>query len=101
MSTVSTVNTITTDVQQFIPAVSAGVQAAEIAAQTAASQGIIVTGAQKASAVLEGIQAGSGVLAQGTGQVAAISGLINLFVSIFNSLNLFKHSTAPATGGAA
>lgn len=92
------VTTITNETLQYAPAVIAGIQAAETAAQQTAA-----TGAQKHDAVLNGvlagIQVGSGALAQsGTGQVAAISGLINLFVSIFNSLNLFKHSTAPATG---
>ena len=99
MSTQSTVATITADVTQYIPAVGAGVQAAEMAARAAEAQGITVSGEQKANAVLQGIQAGAGTLAQGTGQVAAISGLINLFVSIFNSLGIFDHK-APKGAGA-
>ena len=92
------VTQITNETLQFAPAVLAGVQAAELA--TGAS------GQTKHQAVLngvlQGIQVGSGALAQSsTGQVAAISGLINLFVSIFNSLGLFKHTTVSASGGAA
>lgn len=89
MSATSTVNTITSDVASFTPAVLAGVQAAE---QSTAS------GADKKQAVLNAIQAGS---AEGTKiaipQVAAISGLIDLVVSIFNALGVFSHKT-PATG---
>ncbi len=95
------VTQITAGTLQYAPAVIAGIQAAEAAAQQTAA-----TGAQKHDAVLngilQGIQVGSGALAQGTGQVAAISGLINLFVSIFNGLNLFHHSIpAPPAGGTA
>lgn len=90
------VTTITNETLQYAPAVLAGVQAAETATGA--------TGQSKHDAVLNGvlagIQVGSGALAQAsTGQVAAISGLINLFVSIFNSLGIFKHNSA--AGGAA
>jgi len=81
----NTVNDITSGILIYTPAVIAGVQAAEA---TNAS------GPDKLGAVLAGIQAGSGVLAGSTtanGDVKAISGLVNLVVSIFNALGVFKH----------
>lgn len=83
-----TVNQITADIVQYTPAVVAGVQAAE---QSSAS------GQDKKQAVLDAIQAGSAAASSiPVPQVAAIAGLINLVVSIFNSLGIFKHKTPTA-----
>ncbi len=80
---VSTVNDITSQIVTYTPAVAAAVQAAEM---TGAS------GQSKKQAVLNAIQAGS-QLAAGVPQpqVAAISSLVNLVVSIFNALGVFSH----------
>jgi hypothetical protein len=88
MSVAGTANQISNQIVAYAPAVIAGVQAAE----QAGLQNPAATGADKANAVLVGIQAGSAGLAQ-TAQpdVAAISALINLCVSIFNALGVFSH----------
>jgi hypothetical protein len=78
-------NQITTQTLIYLPAVLAGVQVAE------ASQ---ASGADKAQAVVDAVIAGSGAVAQIPGappQVAAVSGLVNLAVSILNALGVFKH----------
>lgn len=88
----SLVTTITSDTLQYAPAVIAGIQAAELAGGTGQAKHTAVL-----NGILTGVQVGSAALAQSsTGQVQAISSLINLFVSIFNSLGLFKHSTITA-----
>jgi hypothetical protein len=94
MSVVSTVNQIDFATVQFAPAVLSGIQAAEQSSHS---------GENKKQAVLDGILAGAKA-----GEnipipaVAAISGMIDLFVSIFNALGLFHHMpaapTAPAGG---
>lgn len=86
---VATVNQITSQVTSFAPAVITGVQAAE---QSSAS------GQNKKAAVLAGIQAGAAAgEAIPIPQVAAISALVDLVVSIFNGLGLFQHKSTPAT----
>ena len=88
MSTAATVNQITAETTQYAPAVLVGIQAAELAGL----QNPQATGADKANAVLQGIQQGSAALSQSQQpNVAAISTMINLFVSIFNSLGVFSH----------
>jgi len=85
MSIESTVNQINTQTLQYAPAAMAGIMAAE---QSTAS------GESKLQAVLDGIQAGAHAGEQiPQPQVAAIAGMINLFVSIFNALGVFKHKT--------
>lgn len=91
MSVATTVNGITNQELTYLPAVLAGIQAAE-AANAAAP------GTQKAQAVLDGIVAGSTVAAEAPGanpNVAAISALISLSVSIFNAMGVFKRKPAP------
>lgn len=82
MNITSTVTQIDNQVLTYVPAVLAGVQAAE---QSGAS------GQSKKQAVLDGVLAGAkaGESVQ-IPQVAAISGLIDLIVSIFNALGVFK-----------
>lgn len=86
MSTLSTVNTITSDTLVYAPAVLAGVQAAEVSA---------APGTTKLQAVVNGVlaasQAGEAVP---NATVAGISMLVNLVVSIFNATGLFSHKAA-------
>ena len=78
---------ITTQTLAYAPAVLAGIQVAE---QSTAS------GASKQQAVVNAVLAGSGALeAAPNANVAGIAALVNLFVSIFNSLGLFNHKPAP------
>jgi hypothetical protein len=83
---VTAVTAIDHTIATYAPAVIAGVQAAE---QSTAS------GEDKKQAVIDAIIAGSQV-AEGIPipQVAAIGGLIDLVVSIFNALGLFRHKKA-------
>lgn len=87
-ATAATVNDITNQIVAYTPAVIAGVQAAEVTG---------VSGASKLQAVIAGIQEGSQI-AEGipVPAVSAIAGLVNLVVSIFNAVGLFKHSTPKA-----
>ena len=86
----STVNQINEQVTTYAPLVMAGIQAAEQST---------MSGANKKQAVLDGIQSASGTLAASTKpDVAAIGAMINMFVSIFNALGIFKKK--PATPGA-
>lgn len=93
MSVATTVNGITNQELTYLPAVLAGIQAAEAANAAAPGQ-------QKAQAVLDGIVAGASVEAGTPGanpNVAAISALISLSVSIFSAMGIFKHkATATA-----
>lgn len=83
MSVTSTVTAIDQGILTYVPAVIAGVQAAEVSG---------AAGDLKAKAVMDGIQVGSQALAQvNQPNVAAIAGLINLVVSIFNALGVFNH----------
>lgn len=96
MSAVSTVTQIETQTLTYAPAAIAGIQAAE-----AGGQIVGAAGPSKLSAVLSGIAAGAQVgEAIPVPQVAAISGMINLFVSIFNALGIFKHAPAAAAPAA-
>lgn len=81
--TVQAVSMIDTQVATYAPAVIAGVQAAEHSG---------ASGNDKKQAVIDAVLAGSQA-AEGAPvpQVAAIAGLVNLVVSIFNSLGIFKH----------
>jgi hypothetical protein len=91
MGVTSTITNIDTQTIRYAPAIILGVQAAEAAGVATGA-----TGDQKAAAVLAGILAGARV-AEGipVPQVAAIAGLIDLTVSIFNALGVFNH-VAPA-----
>ena len=81
-----TIATITADVNQYGPAVIQGVQAAELVPGA--------TGVQKAAAVISAV---SGSLATSSNvNLAAIAGLVNLTVSIFNALGVFTHKSAAA-----
>lgn len=92
MSVLSTVTTINTGVVQYAPAVLAGIQAAEATGATGPSKQAAVV-----SAVLNGVEVGSGDLVSSPNPtVAGVAALVNLFVTIFNSLNIFKHTAAPA-----
>lgn len=91
MSVETMVGAISTATLTYVPTVLAGIQAAE---QSSAA------GADKKQAVLDGILAGAKIGETiPVPQVAAISGLIDLFVSIFNALGLFHHK-APAVPAA-
>lgn len=82
MSVATSTGAITTQTLQYLPAVLAGVQTAEVSG---------ATGQGKLNAVLQGIQAGSGLAAgSANADVAGIATLINLVVSIFNATNVFK-----------
>lgn len=90
MSVATTVNQITSVELQFVPAVLAGVQAAEATG---------APGHAKAQAVIDGVIAGSGALAGQAGvqpTVAGIAALVNLTVSILNALGIFKKKSTPA-----
>ena len=87
MSVQSTVTDITTQTMNFAPAVIGGIQAAEAAG---------ASGENKKQAVIDGILAGAKAAENiPVPQVAAIAGMIDLAVSIFNSLGRFKHAPAP------
>lgn len=81
-----TIAAITTQTLTYTPAVIAGVQAAETS---------LASGPSKQQAVINAILAGSQA-AEGVPNpnVAAIAALVNLTVSIFNALGLFKHKAA-------
>ena len=81
----NTVDQINHATLTYAPAVIAGVQAAEVSG---------ASGSNKKQAVLDGILAGA-KLGENMPipQVAAISGMIDMFVTIFNSLGLFKKSS--------
>lgn len=83
MSVVTTVDQIDAQTLTYIPAVIAGMHAAE---QSTAA------GATKKQAVLDAIQAGAqaGESVQAP-QVAAIAGMIDMFASIFKALGVFRH----------
>lgn len=84
---VGTINNIEMQTMNYAPAVMAGVQAAELSS---------ATGAAKKQAVVNGIIAGSQTVQQSPGvspTVSAIAGLVDLFVSIFNSLGVFSHKS--------
>ena len=86
MSVTSTVTQIDNQTLQYAPTVLAGIQAAELSS---------ASGENKKQAVLAGILAGAKVGETiPVPQVAAISGMIDLFVSIFNALGLFNHKAA-------
>lgn len=81
-----TVTAITNATINYVPAVIAGVQAAE--ASTAA-------GTTKLQAVVNGVLGTTGALETNSNpNVAAIAALANLFVSIFNSTGLFSHKSS-------
>ncbi len=91
MDIVKGVTAIDNQAATYAPIVIVGVQAAEAAGATA-------TGEQKKNAVvqsiLEGIQAGAKVgETVNVPQVAAISGLVDICVSIFNALGGFQHKS--------
>lgn len=86
---VTAVNNITSQMVTYAPAVLAGVQVAE---QSTAS------GSDKKSAVLGGILAGAKIEEASTNPaVASISALIDLTVSILNSLGVFGHKSTTTT----
>lgn len=88
MSTTAAINTITTNTLQYAPAVLAGIQAAEAVAPSASGSSKQVA---VVSSVLQGIEVGSGALESSPNPtVASVALLVNLFVSIFNSLGIFK-----------
>ncbi len=90
MSTASTIQAINNDTIAYAPAVIAGIQAAEATGSITGA-----TGPQKAQAVIDGVLAGSQALENSkNANVAGIAALVDLFVSIFNSLGVFKHKTA-------
>jgi hypothetical protein len=93
MSTLAVTTQITQGTLAYAPAVLAGVAAAESAAPLApgaSKQAAVV------SAVLNGIEVGSGALESSPNPtIAGVALLVNLFVSIFSSLGIFKHA-APA-----
>lgn len=89
MSVTSTVTAITTQTLSYAPAVAAGVQAAELSN---------ASGDTKLEAVVNGVLAISGATEQSTNpEVAGISLLVNLFVSIFNATGIFNHKSASKT----
>ena len=91
MSVATTVTTIDTQTLTYLPAVIAGMQAAELTGASVDS---------KKQAVLNAVIAGSTVLASSPNpNVAAIAGMIDLFASIFTALGFFRKKAAvPATG---
>lgn len=83
----STIASIDTNAAAYAPAVIASIQAAEAFAPTG------TTGAQKFSAVMAGLGAGSAALESSPNQnVAGIAALVNLGVMIANLLGAFRHS---------
>lgn len=84
MSIISTVTQIDTQTLQYAPAVLAAIQAAELSGQS---------GSNKKQAVLDGVLKGAQVAENiPIPQVQAIAGMVDMFVSIFNSLGIFKKS---------
>ena len=84
MSVLSVTNQITAETMQYAPAVMAGVQAAQQAAPDAPGQS---KQAAVVSAVLTGVEVGSGALENSPNKtVAGVALLINMFVSIFKAL---------------
>lgn len=84
---VNTVNQIDTQTLQYAPTVMAGIVAAQ---QSSAD------GATKKQAVIDGILAGAKAGETiPVPQVAAISGMIDLFVSIFKALGIFGKKKTP------
>lgn len=82
MNVTSTVNAIDAQALQYAPAAIAGIHAAELSS---------ASGANKKQAVIDGILAGAKIgETVPVPQVAAISAMIDLFVSIFNALGIFK-----------
>jgi hypothetical protein len=91
MSVTTTVNQINTATLEYLPAVLAGVQAAEQVAPG-------LPGETKAQAVVNGIIAGSAVLAgDANPNVAGIAALVNLVVSILNAAKIFRHKAVAGT----
>lgn len=91
MSVTSTVTNITTQVASFTPAVLAAVQAAESVpgASGPDKQRAVV------QAVLVGVEIGSQALESHPNPVvASVALLVNLVVSVLNSLGVFKRKTA-------
>ena len=87
MSTLNpTIGKITTGVNDYFPAVLAGVQAAESVPGA--------SGPNKLQAVVNGVLGTTGALANNSNpNVAAIAGLTSLVVGILNELGLFSHQT--------
>ena len=84
MSVSTVVGQITAAEVAYVPAVLAGVQAAETVDGA--------TGASKAEAVIAGVLAGSQALSGApNANVANIAALVNLTVSILNALGAFRH----------
>ncbi len=87
MNVTSSVNNITNQIAGFAPAVIVAVQAAE------AVPGASGSDKQKAvvQAVLTGVEVGSQALeTHSNPAVASVALLVNLVVSVFNALGLFK-----------
>lgn len=88
-----TVAAISSNVTAYTPAVIAGVQAAEVSGQQ---------GASKLQTVVNAVLGTAGALEQSSNpNVAAISALVNLVVSIFNSTGIFSHKSAAASAAPA
>jgi len=84
----TTIAAIDNSVIAYTPAVIAGVQAAEASS---------ASGGTKLQAVVNGVLGTTGALESNPNpNVAAVSALVNLFVSIFNATGLFGHKSAPA-----
>ncbi len=84
----TTVAAINANIVAYAPAVITAVQAAEMSS---------ASGTDKATAVINAIQQGSANLTLAPQpDVAAIAGLVNLVVTIFNMLGVFKHKTPTA-----
>ena len=79
---VGTIDAINAATLRYVPVVIAGVHAAEVSGSA---------GKAKKQAVMDGILAGAKAGEQiAQPQVRAIAGMIDLFVSIFNALGVFK-----------
>lgn len=92
MSTSTAVTAITTQTLAYAPAVLAGVSVAE---QSNAP------GATKLQAVVNGVLGTSQALESAPNpDVAGISALVNLFVSILNATGVFSHKTSVNPGSA-
>lgn len=86
MSTASVINAINKQTLNYTPAVIAGVQAAETTG---------AAGDTKLQAVVNGVIATSGALESSSNvDIAGISALVNLVVSIFNATGIFNHKKA-------
>ncbi len=95
MSVVTTVNGITGQIVSYTPALVQSVRAAVEVAESVPE----VTGPQKqravVAAVLEGVEVGSQALeTHSNPTVAAVALLVNLVVSVLNSLGVFKRKAA-------